>query len=308
MAAALNWALHRHAGAETCRKYPGSLGHEALDAATYAKYGADMVKLDACGRSPLGGPDWSVQYDTWSAALRSQNKTISFSCEWPAYYDICVMETKTPSKRHPNRNISYCGLNTPWAPGPSNTHVADICQSWRYSADSFDVWNSTVQILEAATTGAPYLDTPFHKLVDTGPGAWNDADFVSAGCPTDRECGLGEKVTTPMTALEQRTQMSMWAMIASPIIIGSDVRRSYAAFPFPRGAPAKKKRRKKADAQLLATALLAQTRPPAARCWRHRSPKHCAASHAIYATFGMCNRTAYLFQIRNLTDGSAHSR
>ena len=79
-------------------------------------------------------------------------------------------------------------------------------------------------ILESATTGRPYLQQPFNRLVDTGPGAWNDADFVSAGCPLDRLCGLGEGAKAPMTAIEQRTQVSMWAMIASPIIIGSDIR------------------------------------------------------------------------------------
>ena len=83
---------------------------------------------------------------------------------------------------------------------------------------------SVAQIIETAATGLPLLKTPLNKLVDTGPGAWNDADFVSAGCPLDRKCGMGEGVKTPMTALEQRTQVSMWAMLASPIIIGSDIR------------------------------------------------------------------------------------
>ena len=210
-----------------------------------------------------------MQYDKWSAALKSQRQTMSFSCSWPAYYDFCTEH----AGRHPN--ASACGHN-PWAPGPSNTHLAEICQLWRYGADSDAGWNHAIgnvaQILESATTGKPYLDTPFHKLVDTGPGSWNDADFISAGCPTDRKCGLGENVATPMTALEQRTQMSMWAMIASPIIIGSDVRffpprfflgcacpRTRVFFFAPQPMPP------------LAATIPAQPRPPA-RCSPSRPP------------------------------------
>jgi len=41
--------LYAAASLETCRKYPGSQGYEAVDAATFAGFGADSVKLDSCG-------------------------------------------------------------------------------------------------------------------------------------------------------------------------------------------------------------------------------------------------------------------
>lgn len=84
--------IYAAAGAETCRNFPGSLGREALDAATFARWGADYVKLDACGSAPLGGPQWRPQYAKWSAALRAQNHTMSFSCSWPA----CKLQSPFP--------------------------------------------------------------------------------------------------------------------------------------------------------------------------------------------------------------------
>lgn len=43
--------LCRYAAAsvETCRQFPGSQGHEEVDAKTFANWGADFAKLDSCG-------------------------------------------------------------------------------------------------------------------------------------------------------------------------------------------------------------------------------------------------------------------
>ena len=48
-----------------------------------------------------------------------------------------------------------------------------------------------------------------------GPGHWNDPDML--------EIGNGG-----MTAIEYRTHMSMWAMMAAPLIIGTDLRKATA--------------------------------------------------------------------------------
>ena len=46
------------AGNLTCRDFPGSRGHEKLDADTFMSWGADFVKLDACADTGL----WKGQY------------------------------------------------------------------------------------------------------------------------------------------------------------------------------------------------------------------------------------------------------
>ena len=181
-------------------------------------------------------PDWSEQYMKWSDALRAQSRTMSFSCSWPAYYDFCT-------QRHPHNASAACG-HDPWAPAPAKntsqggartTRIAELCQLWRYGDDSDASWDgsagSVAEILQAAATGQRYNMKPLNEVVDTGPGAWNDADFVSVGCPTDRLCGLGENAKLPMTHREQRAQFTMWAVLASPIILGADIRALAANKP-----------------------------------------------------------------------------
>ena len=44
----LKIGIYSDAGSETCAGYPGSLGHESLDASTFASWGIDYLKYDNC--------------------------------------------------------------------------------------------------------------------------------------------------------------------------------------------------------------------------------------------------------------------
>jgi alpha-galactosidase len=54
----LKFGVYSDSGNKTCEGYPGSFGHEALDAATYAEWGVDYLKYDFCnmnnGESEVG--------------------------------------------------------------------------------------------------------------------------------------------------------------------------------------------------------------------------------------------------------------
>ena len=75
----LKLGLYAAASVETCRQYPGSQGFEAVDAATFAGFGADFVKLDSCGSwSKAEGPEsWANQYGKWSRALNASGTFFS---------------------------------------------------------------------------------------------------------------------------------------------------------------------------------------------------------------------------------------
>jgi len=65
------------ASVETCRQFPGSQGHEAVDAQTFADWGADFAKLDSCGGVLNNGSEsWNEQYGKWSAALNNSVRNI----------------------------------------------------------------------------------------------------------------------------------------------------------------------------------------------------------------------------------------
>src|SRR5450756_1840522 len=45
----LKLGIYEDAGTATCAGYPGSLGHELVDAQTFADWGVDYLKYDNCG-------------------------------------------------------------------------------------------------------------------------------------------------------------------------------------------------------------------------------------------------------------------
>lgn len=51
-----------------------------------------------------------------------------------------------------------------------------------------------------------------------GPGGWNDADNLTIGVDD------GTASDRPLTLGESRTEMTLWAILASPLILGNDVR------------------------------------------------------------------------------------
>jgi alpha-galactosidase len=72
---------------------------------------------------------------------------------------------------------------------------------WRTTDDIRDTWDSMIGNVEEQVPTAPYA----------GPGHWNDPDML--------EIGNGH-----MTDDEYRTHMSLWALVASPLLAGNDVR------------------------------------------------------------------------------------
>jgi alpha-galactosidase len=72
---------------------------------------------------------------------------------------------------------------------------------WRTTGDIRDEWSSMIGNVEKQVPTAPFA----------GPGHWNDPDML--------EIGNGH-----MTDDEYRTHMSLWALVASPLLAGNDIR------------------------------------------------------------------------------------
>jgi len=72
---------------------------------------------------------------------------------------------------------------------------------WRTTGDIRDDWSSMIENVEKQVPTAPFAR----------PGHWNDPDML--------EIGNGH-----MTDDEYRTHMSLWALVASPLLAGNDVR------------------------------------------------------------------------------------
>jgi alpha-galactosidase len=181
--------IYSDAAELTCGKYLGSLDFEQQDAALWASWGIDFLKYDYCN-APADQPTAIARYRRMGEALRSTGREFLFSaCEW--------------------------GGRSPWL------WARDIgAHIWRATADVLDSWTD-VFVPQANWTGIG-IDTaieeaaPLHEYA--GPGGWNDLDMLVIGLK-----GRGNIPGDGATFFEYRSQMSMWCMLCSPLMIGCDI-------------------------------------------------------------------------------------
>ncbi len=91
-------------------------------------------------------------------------------------------------------SICEWGVNAPWVWGPRTGNL------WRTTPDIEDNWLSMLSNLDSSSQHA----------AAAGPGHWNDPDFLEVG-----NGGMMES--------ENRAQLSMWAIMAAPLIAGNDL-------------------------------------------------------------------------------------
>ncbi|XP_013416361.1 alpha-N-acetylgalactosaminidase-like isoform X1 [Lingula anatina] len=108
-----------------------------------------------------------------------------------------------------NRPIMYsCSWPAYLAGGPKLPDyqaIAQSCNLWRNYDDIQDSWDSLKGIIDF------YGDDKGNFSMFAGPGAWNDPDMLIIG-----NYGLSYD--------QQRVQMAMWAIMASPLLMGNDLR------------------------------------------------------------------------------------
>ncbi|SNT35099.1 Alpha galactosidase A [Granulicella rosea] len=109
------------------------------------------------------------------------------------------------------------------SPGPTSPGVAKelipMAQMWRISDDMWDYWKSPSHFprnlysqFELAAAWAPYAK----------PGTWPDADMLPFGY-LGPEPGDGKARDSRLTHDEQRTMMTLWAMMRSPLVLGANL-------------------------------------------------------------------------------------
>jgi len=189
----LRFGIYSDAGTKTCGHQPGSLGHEEKDAKLFASWGIDYLKYDYCYCTDYDSEnnDYKMaieRYKKMGDALKATGRPIIFSiCEW--------------------------GPRSPWLWGK------DVGgQLWRTSYDVNDSWdkprndNSPIGIQTS-------LDVDANLERFAGPGGWNDPDMLVVGLKNNGNIKGGG-----CNEIEYHTQMSMWCMLAAPLMIGCDIR------------------------------------------------------------------------------------
>ena len=198
----LSFGIYTARGSTTCMGRPGSDSYEAQDAATYAAWGVDFLKEDSCGGKTHGTV--YEQYARMRDALNATGRPIFFS----------ITEAVPWTDRYERMHCYGDNVFTtiPWVAsgldvvGLANSALVEYC-------NNEDVFGST-----AALSGAggmlSQLDAQQLLTYDnlTMPGFSNDNDMLEV-------CNGGQ------TSAEYRSQFSTWAVLASNLILGHDVRQ-----------------------------------------------------------------------------------
>ncbi|CAB9496455.1 Alpha-galactosidase A [Seminavis robusta] len=182
----LQFGLYLDVGTITCANYTGSYGYEHLDVDTFAEWGVDYLKLDACNLRQKKILPSFIEFGTAIQELAHQK--MMFSCCAPVY--LGHNETLKVKQQH-LYDILYheAGCNT-WR----NFHFVD--NSWPGLKRVILHWADYWQDLQSI------------------PHGFNDADMLLAG----------DDVPSLLPPVQAQLQMGFWAMISSPLFIGADVR------------------------------------------------------------------------------------
>ena len=177
----LKLGLYSSPGAKTCAGFEGGLGHESIDAETFASWKIDFLKYDICSYRKMleettpNDPDKAKgmmedAFGRMAKALAAAGRPMVYS-------------------------ISQHGLSEVWKWG------ADVgANLWRTGDD---IRNNYLSVTELGfqQSGLGSYASPTH---------WNDPDMLEIG-----NGGLSPD--------EARTQMSLWALLAAPLIAGNDL-------------------------------------------------------------------------------------
>jgi alpha-galactosidase len=180
----LRTGIYSSPGPRTCGGYLGSWEHEEQDAKTYGDWGIDYLKYDWCSYSEVTAKNPTLDDDK------------------KPYQVMRAALNKIP------RDImfSFCqyGMGDVWNWG------AEVGgNSWRTTGDITDTWKSMA-------------DIGFNQIADgphAQPGHFNDPDMLVVG-----KVGWGDNQhNTRLTFDEQYTHISLWSLLASPLLIGCDM-------------------------------------------------------------------------------------
>jgi alpha-galactosidase len=185
----LKSGIYATPGNKTCAGYTGSYQHEGQDLRTFAGWGFDFLKYDWCSYGRL------IPERTPEACMKP--------------YQL-IWEESLKIKRDIVLNLCQYGMADVWKWG------ASVGNCWRTTGD--------LGILEGSSMPPFYyigLSTAEHWEY-ARPGGWNDPDYILIGWFRN---ALKEEEfeKTSLTPDEQYAYMSMWSMMAAPLIYSGEM-------------------------------------------------------------------------------------
>lgn len=177
-------------GPLTCAGYVGSYQHEEIDARKFAEWGFDFLKYDWCSYGRVvqakTREDFMKPYRLMGDILKNLDRDIVY-------------------------NLCQYGMDSVWEWG---AQVGGNC--WRTTGDlGLEGGSLNRGIYQVGLKNAKLWEY-------AGPGHWNDPDYLLIGWVGDARV-TGEGRPTPLTPNEQYSHMSMWCLMAAPLIFSGDM-------------------------------------------------------------------------------------
>jgi alpha-galactosidase len=197
--------IYTDAGISGCHgRGVGSYGHYQQDVDQFANWGFDAIKLDFCG----AGQEWLDQPPNDPRTLYGEFSQAVAAAPRAMILNVCNFWT--PGQIN---GTAPSFADSSW---DTFSWVPQVGQSWRTDTDIGYTGNIQFRwvLRNLDQDSSPYPNIQSAAGPPGSPGIgwghWNDPDYLGPG--------LG------MTSTQARSQFSMWAMVAAPLILGSDPR------------------------------------------------------------------------------------
>jgi len=181
----LKFGVYTSPGPFTCGGYQGSYKHEQQDAESYAEWGVDFVKYDWCTYAFVAG---GLSLGRFQKPYAEMGRYLRATGR-DMVFSLCQY-----------------GMKDVWKWGES---VGG--NMWRTHGDLEDTYKRISEIGFDQDRMAPFA----------GPGHWNDPDMIMVGILGQAQ---GPSVhPTGMSPDEQISQVTLWSLLAAPLLISCDL-------------------------------------------------------------------------------------
>lgn len=186
------FGIYSSPGPKTCGGFTGSYGHEAQDAQAFASWGIDYLKHDWCS---YGG--------IFDGEVRGRSAT---EADYAKPYRVMSRNLEAQSRDIVHAFCQYgMGGVVRWGRDAG-------AQVYRSHGDLKDSWPAMMKAVDTCAD-----ETWRHA----GPSFWCDPDMMVLGY-LDTDKGMHWSDLTPN---EQYTHVSMWTMLAAPMLLGCDLNK-----------------------------------------------------------------------------------
>jgi alpha-galactosidase len=189
----LKAGIYTSPGPLTCGGHVGAYQHEEQDVGRFVEWGFDFLKYDWCS---YGGIVKNRDRDALERPYRQIGEIL---------------------KRQPRDivlNMCQYGMGDVWEWGK-----AAGGQSWRTAGD-FGLSFQGIPTALFRDGFDLYAAKELHRF--GGPGGWNDPDYLLLGYLSNWK---GKTAPTPLSPDEQYAHVSLWCLLAAPLIFSGDITR-----------------------------------------------------------------------------------